>query len=150
MANPSVSAGYARGLLQLAVARGAKAELMLERSSILPGELQDPDSRIALARYVDLMMAGQMLCGDPALAIHYGEAVDLAEVSIAALICAAAPTVGEARVQMNRYGRLVFDEDSGRITEHLELVRDEEGPWLQLSAAAFVEYPCLTESALTR
>ena len=150
MPDSTVSAGYTRGLLHLAVSKGASAALLLERSSIDPQELQDPDNRIALPRYVALMKAGKELCADLALALHYGEAVDLGEVSIAALICGAASTVGEAWLQMNRYGRLLFDEDSGRITDHLELVRDNEGLWLEVSGAAFVAHPCLTESAFAR
>src|SRR5664279_2840162 len=107
----TVAAGLARGLMELAVSKGAsRAELAL-RSQIGADELQDVDRRIPFAKYVALMRAGQELAKDPALALHYGETNDMSEVSIVGLIAYACETMLEALVQVNRYGRLVVEFD---------------------------------------
>ena len=58
---PTIAAGYARALMQLAVSKGASRKNLAGRSGIDPGELQDQDNRIPLAKYVALMRAGQEL-----------------------------------------------------------------------------------------
>src|SRR5215472_16649921 len=73
MSEPTVAAGYARGLMELAVSKGASRRVLAQRSGIDPQELQDQDHRIPFAKYVALMEAGKELCHDPALALHFGE-----------------------------------------------------------------------------
>ena len=146
----TVTAGFTRALLDLAAAKGADPTILAERSGIDPEDLQDQDNRIPLSKYLALMSASQDLCDDPALALRFGEEVALPQMSIVGLICAAAETVGEARLQLNRYGRLMFDEDGGRISEHLDLVRDKDGIWLEATSRAFVDHPCLVEAAFAR
>src|SRR5256885_803172 len=86
----TIGAGFARGLMALAVTKGANPTLLAERAGIDPRQLQAEDARIPFASYVALMRAGQELSGDPALALHYGETIDFAEVSIVGMICDAA------------------------------------------------------------
>src|ERR1019366_7813127 len=81
MAELTIAASGVRALLDVAVSRGASRCALTERSRIDPAELEDLDNRIAFSKYVALMRAGQELCNDPALALHFGEAVDLAEIS---------------------------------------------------------------------
>jgi len=64
------------------------------------------------------------LTGDPALALHYGEAVDLTELSVVGLITHAAETLGEAFVEMNRYHRLVVEVDGVGRGDRFQLVHD--------------------------
>ncbi|MDP9010286.1 MAG: AraC family transcriptional regulator, partial [Pseudomonadota bacterium] len=54
---------------------------------------------------------GQELCNDPALALHFGEAFEIAEMSIVGLLGLACETIGDAFAQMNRYERLMADVD---------------------------------------
>ena len=49
MAKPTISAGLARALLELAVSKGASRTALIERSRIDPRKLQDQDDRIPLA-----------------------------------------------------------------------------------------------------
>jgi hypothetical protein len=49
MAELTVAAGAARGLMELAVARGASRDALAERSGIDPADLEDQDGRIPLA-----------------------------------------------------------------------------------------------------
>ncbi|HWT11878.1 MAG TPA: AraC family transcriptional regulator [Allosphingosinicella sp.] len=129
MAGPSVAASVVVRVIELAVARGADRRALLDSTGIDPAGLDDPDARIPLASHIALLRAGKAMCGDPAFALHYGEIVNLAEVSVVGLIGYASETMLDAFVQLQRYSRLVMDLDVGpgpRFT----LDRDERGLWL--------------------
>jgi hypothetical protein len=81
VAELTLAASGVRALLALAVAHGANRRALIERSRIDPKELEDRDNRIPFSKYVALMKAGQELCNDPALALHFGETVDPKEIS---------------------------------------------------------------------
>lgn len=93
MAELTVAAGVARGLMDLAVARGASREVLAQRAAIDLSVLEDQDNRVPFASYVALMRAGNELCADPALALHYAEEIDLSEVSIVGLLGHASATM---------------------------------------------------------
>lgn len=76
MAELTIAASGVRALLDVAVSRGANRRALTERSQIEPAELEDPDNRVPFSKYIALMRAGQELCNDPALALHFGETVD--------------------------------------------------------------------------
>jgi len=86
-------------LIELAVSEGASHKALVDRSGIDPATLHDQDSRIPFANYVALMRAGQELCNDPALALHYGETNDLSQISIVGLIGQASATMLDAFAQ---------------------------------------------------
>lgn len=77
-------------------------------------------------------------------------AVRLQNISIVGLIGEAAETTEEARRQLNRYACLMLDEDDSRVSEHLELVREESQVWLRLASPLYINNPLLTESAFAR
>jgi len=110
--------------------------------------LEDVDRRIPLTRYMALMRAGQALSGDPALALHYGETSDLAQISVVGLIAYACETFSEALVQLNRYGRLVVEVD-GPEPRFSHVLRDG-GIWLVDNRGAPNDFPELTESTFAR
>ena len=112
MPQPTISAGLARGLIQFAVEKGADPGQLTSRAGINASDLEDQDNRIGFEHYVTLMRAAQELCGDPALALHYGETVDLSEVSIVGLIMNAAATMGDAFVQLQRFSRLAGERQA--------------------------------------
>ena len=129
MARPSVAASVTGRLLELAVARGVDRAALVERSGLIPAELDDGDNRIALDKHVALLRAAKALSGDPAFALHYGETVNLAEVSVVGLIGYASETMLDAFVQLQRYTRLIMDLDLG-ATDRFALERDERGLWI--------------------
>ena len=144
----TVAAGLARGLMELAVSKGAsRAELAL-RSQIVAQELQDVDRRIPLAKYVALMRAGQELAEDPALALHYGETNDMSQVSIVGLIAYACETMLEALVQVNRYGRLVVEVDGPK--NRFAVTNRDGGLWAVDRRESPNDFPELTESTFAR
>jgi AraC-like DNA-binding protein len=90
--------------------------------------LDDQDARVEMPAYVALMRAAKAMTGDPALALHYGQATDLSEISIVGLIMNAAPTMGDAFIQMNRFGRLAIEVEGDGDRFGSEV--DERGLWL--------------------
>nr|MDQ3819643.1 AraC family transcriptional regulator [Acidobacteriota bacterium] len=113
-------------------------------------DLKEQDGRVPLANYLELMKAGIELTGEPALALLFGEAVRMQEITIVGLIGEAAETTEEARQQINRYARLMLDEGDDRISEHLELVREHGHVWLKATSPLYVQNSFLIESAFAR
>lgn len=113
MADPTVAAGIVRGMFEAAVRSGAERAALSVASGIAAADLDDQDKRIPLARYHALIRAGQRLARDPALALHYGESVDLADVSVVGLIGRASETMAQAFLQLQRYSKLLVDIDGG-------------------------------------
>jgi AraC-like DNA-binding protein len=144
MAELTVAASVARVLMEFAVSKGASRCALADRSRIDPAELQDGDNRIPFAKYAALMRAGQELCGDPALALHFGELVDASEISFACQIGAA--SMAEGLTQINRYSRLAVDLDGDRFA-----VRRRGGQvWIVDARKNPNDFPELTESTFAR
>jgi AraC-like DNA-binding protein len=144
----TVGAGLARGLVKLAAARGADPEALAARAGIDLVALEDQDNRVPMSRYVALMRAAKAITGEPALALHYGEATDLSEISIVGLIMNASATMGEAFIQMNRFGRLAIEvEGDGDRFGH---EWDDRGLWLIDRRENPNDFPELTEVTFGR
>lgn len=148
MSELTVGAGLARGLIELAVAKGADASLLLARADIAPAGLEDQDNRIPFVKYVALMRAAKELCNDPALALHYGETNDMSKISVVGLIANASETMLEAFQQLNRYGRLVIEFDGGPDRFHVE--NNDAGMWMVDNRLNPNDFPELTESTFAR
>lgn len=149
-AGATVSAGFARGLADLAVARGADRRALLAEAGIASEALEDQDGRVSFARYKALMRAGQRLAGDPALGLHYGEAVDIAEVSIVGLMGQASATALEAFIQLNRFVPLIVETENEAGGDRFSLVPRDGGFWLRDNRLNAGDFPELTESAFAQ
>jgi AraC-like DNA-binding protein len=151
MSELTVGAGLPRGLVRLAVAKGARADELWARSGIGPAELDDQDNRVPMPKYVALMRAAKELTNDPALGLHYGEAVDLGEVSITGLIANASETVGDAFVQLNRFGRLAIEVDGvGAGADRFKATVREGAYWVVDTRSNPNDFPELTEVTFAR
>lgn len=146
MAELTISAGFARGLIDLAVSRGASRSALVARAGIDPAALDDQDNRIPLATYQRLMHAGQELAGDPALALHFGEAFDIAELSILGLIGGGSETAGDALALVNRYGPLAIESEG----ERYRMIEAPEGVWIVDNRRNPNDFPEITESSFAR
>jgi len=146
---PTAGAGYANALLDAAVARGADRVTLLARAGIAADDLADADNRIPFATYIALMRAGAELSGDPALALHFGETSNLGEYSVVGLIADASKTMAHALIQLNRYGRLVVEVDTG-AQDRLKVVREGDAFWLIDTRHDPNSFPELTESTFAR
>ena len=150
LAEPTVGAGFARGLLELAVAKGADRAALLQQSGLPADALQDQDARIPVRSYVALMRAAKALTGDTALGLHYGEQVDIAEVSIIGLIGQASETALEAFQQLNRYVRLIIETDNEGGGDRFGMVFDRGGLWMVDNRKNPNDFPELTETAFAQ
>src|SRR5574341_1691641 len=130
MASATVAAGFPKAFLDFAVTRGAGHKELLERSHISPADLQDQDNRIPLASYVTLMKAAIELCHEPALALIFGEAVRMHDISIVGLIGEVAESAESGRQQINRYARLLIDDGADADLDRVVFVRENGTFWI--------------------
>ena len=149
-AGPTVGAGYAKGLVEFAVAKGAKRQTLLEQAEISAPDLDDLDNRIPITRYVALFRAAAELTGEPALALQYGQAVRMQEISIVGLICEACETTIDVGTQLNRYGRLMFDDGDGAASDMVRLAGGDGGVWMEAAGAFFNCSPYVAQAELSR
>jgi AraC-like DNA-binding protein len=145
----TVAAGLARALLEFAVAKGADRAALIQQSGIDPDDLADQDNRIPFAQYVALMRAGKALSGDAALALNFGEAVDLSAISVVGLIGRVAQSMMEAFLQLNRYGGLVVEVDL-KLQSRFQLAPGDGGLWMIDTRPNPNDFYELTESTLAR
>lgn len=149
MAEPTIAAGFAKGLMDLAVEKGADQQTLAARSGINPDDLVDQDNRVPFTNYFALMDAAIDLCNAPTLALEFGEAFTMPELSIVGLISQSAETVAEAFDHMNRYVRLMLDAGEGN-SDWFEIIHDENGVWMAFTSDLYRKHPHLTESAFAR
>ena len=125
----TVAAGAVRALMELAVSKGASRMALAKRSRIDCADLEDADNRIPFSKYVALMRAGQELCNDPALALHFGESVDASEISAAHAV-GGATNFGDAVAQGNRYAALGVEVEGDGTGDRFQLRRVDGQLWL--------------------
>jgi AraC-like DNA-binding protein len=145
----TVSAAFARAMLEFAASKSASREEMLRASGIDAAALADQDARISFVNYMNLVRAAKRLTGDEALALHFGEAVQLARVAVVGLIGQASETMLEAFTQLNRYVRLVVDVECAS-EDRFELRREHGQLWMVDTRLNPNGFPELTESAFAQ
>jgi AraC-like DNA-binding protein len=150
MPNPTIAAGYPKAFLEFAVSRGANPATLLERSHLSLDELKDPERRISLSTYIVLMQAGIELCNEPALALLFGEAVRLQDISIVGFLGDTVSDIASGPAMINRYARLALDPDDGGNADAIELVRENGDVWLKSRFEAYMDSSLLAESAFAR
>ncbi|HYE44799.1 MAG TPA: AraC family transcriptional regulator [Caulobacter sp.] len=146
----TVAAGLVIGLADYATGRGADRADLLAAAGLTEADLSDLDARLPFQRYVDLMRAAKAACGDPALALHFAEDLDLSRMSVVGLISHAAPTMAEAFAQLNRYGQLVMEVEGVAAGERFAMRMRDGEVWLVDQRARPNDFPELTESTFTR
>ena len=148
MREETVSSGFILGLLGYAVSRGADKDALLASAGVEAAALQDRDTRLPYAQYVALMHAAKQATGDSALALHFGEAVDVSDISIVGLIGQASETMLDAFEQLNRYVSLIVDVALTGENRFV-MARDATGLWFTDMRADPNAFPELTESAFS-
>lgn len=150
MTEPTVSAGIVAGLAAFATTRGADLAALLAAAGLAPGDLDDRDARIPLARYQALIQAAETACNEPALALLYGEAVDMPEISLVGLIMTAAETMGDAFAQMQRFGTLAVELAMPPGQPRFTLAQRGAELWMVDNRPDPDAFPQLSESAFAR
>jgi len=146
----TIAAGVVRALWEFAISRGASRGTLAERSGIDPSDLEDRDQRIPFPRYVALMKAGQELCRDPALALHFGECVPLSEISLGCQVGAYSETMAEGLALVNRYAPLTVEVDEAGSGDRFVFERGDGQVWIIDTRGNPNDFPELTESAFAR
>ena len=158
MPEGTVAASAVHALLEFAVSRGADRAALRDRARLTPDELVDRDSRVALHKYVALMRAAKLLCNAPALALHFGETVDMSEISIGASV-GGVTSVDDMLAQINRYASLAIEIETVGKGDRFQLQRRQGQLWMvdarrnpsefvELSESSFARMICSTRRAL--
>lgn len=150
MLEPTIAAGIVRGLMEFAESKGAKHEDLARLSGIDPAEVRDQDNRIPFERYIALMGAAKELCNDPALALHFGEAIDLGDLSVVGLLGGTCETVADGFALTNQYARLVVEANGVGTKDRFVLTRRAGQVWVVDTRKDPNDFPELTESTFAR
>ena len=143
---PTVAAGLVKAMLRFAAEKGVEADALVRQVGLNSANLEDHHSRVPFDRYAALLRRAKRLTGDRALALHFGESVNLAEVSLVGLIGYAAETMMEAFIQLNRFSRLIADVETGGL-DRWTLSRDDIGLWIVDNRRNPNDFPEATEIA---
>ncbi len=146
----TISAGYPRTMLDFAVSKGASRQELLERSGLTEPELADQDQHVPVERYLALIEAAAALTGEPAIALQFGEAVRMQDISIVGLICEACETTLEVGAQLNRYASLVADEGNADPATLMRAQWTDEGVWIEFPSDLVANHPRIAEAELAR
>jgi AraC-like DNA-binding protein len=147
---PTISAGFAQGLFDFAASKGADRAELLRRSAIDATDLAVQEGRIPFAKYKALMHAAKKLTRDPALALHFGEAIDMADLSIIGLIAFASETFVEAMTQINRFHRVGADIEGSPGGDMTVVKREGSQVWLVDVRKVPSDFPEMTEAYFAR
>jgi AraC-like DNA-binding protein len=149
MTDRTVAAGMARALFDYAVTEGASADELAERANVNRDDLLDHDNRVPFASYVALVRAAKDLCGDPALPLHFAEAVDPSEFSVVGLLTHASETMLDAMTQINRYDPLIAEMEL-RGPQRFVFEQTGYSHWVVDTRANPNDFPEATETTFTR
>ncbi len=150
MSCTTIAAGYPRALLQFAVAKGADRAALLDAAGLGEDELGAQDNRIGFEKYLALFGAAAELTGEPAIALQFGEAVRMQDISIVGLICEACETTLDVGRQLNRYAALVVDDARAEPATLMRGVWKDGELWIELPHEMFAANPAMAEAEFAR
>lgn len=143
----TIGAGLVAGLFQFCSELGVGRDTLANASDIDFAELANPDVRISLSSYIQAMRFAIKATERPELPLAFGQAASMSELSIVGLLMEASETVGDAYLQMRRYGRLAIEARGSSADPRFELVRKHDRLFLVDEQPFAHENPELTESA---
>lgn len=104
LAAPTINlASVVYGLDAYMRSRGADAGDALRRAGLEPGDLTDPDRRVPLIRYLELLEICADLVADPQFGLKFGGQYEPRHVGVVGNVALASRTVGEAFETIGRY-----------------------------------------------
>lgn len=167
-ATGTVSAGYAKGVLDFAMHCGVPSQDLLRAARFDERSFETPENRLPLATLRALFDSASTLLGDPAFALRFGVGVPCAQLTLASALAAARPeaaagpgaalnsapslTLRDALDGLNRYATLALDFGSRTPALRYRFVEEDDGVWLedQRPATGVYHWPALTESVFAR
>lgn len=110
LAAPTINlASVVHGLDVYLCARGADPVAALHRAGLEPGDLTDPDRRVPLVRYLELLEICAELLGDSQFGLKFGAQYQPRHTGVVGNIALAARTIGEAFKTIGRYLPVMVD-----------------------------------------
>src|SRR5258705_3525073 len=110
LAAPTINlASLVYGLDAYMRSRGADAGDALRRAGLEPGVLTDPDRRVPLIRYLELLEICADLLADPQFGLKFGAQYEPRHAGVVGNVALASRTVGEAFEMMGRYMPTMVD-----------------------------------------
>jgi AraC-like DNA-binding protein len=104
LAAPTINlASLVYGLEAYMRARGSDADDALRRAGLEPGDLTDPDGRVPLIRYLELLEICADLLADPQFGLKFGAQYEPRHAGVVGNAALASRTVGEAFETIGRY-----------------------------------------------
>src|SRR6195952_3286182 len=104
LAAPTINlASIAHGLEAYLGSRGADAGDALRRAGLDPGDLTDPDRRVPLIRYLELLEICANVLADQQFGLKFGAQYEPRHAGVVGNIALASRTIGEALESMGRY-----------------------------------------------
>lgn len=137
------------GFIRHAAERGADEPALRAVAGLPSSPDLDPNRRLPLDTYVEVVREATRQSGDPALAIHFAESTHFADLSIVGLIGYASATMRDALDQLNRFGQLVTDIATAG-PERFTLSTEADGLWLTDNRIDQPRFPELTEMTFVR
>lgn len=150
MSSATISAGYPRGLADFAAAKGADRAALLKAAGLTADALAHQDARVPLERYLALFRVAADMTGEPAIALQYGEAVRMQEISIVGLIAEACETTIDVGREVNRYAALVLDDAGGEPGTLMRGIPEGDGLWIEFPHTLFTANPAIVEAEFAR
>lgn len=145
----TVANTLATAFIEFAVWRGAPRRALLAAARLRLEDLSDANGRMGLEQYIGLVRAAKVACADSALPLRFGAASDASSLPLAALVGAAAPTLAEGMVAMNRYIRLTVDVNA-RTQARFELRSTRDAVLIVDHRLHANDHPELTEQTFAR
>jgi AraC-like DNA-binding protein len=167
-ATGTVSAGYAKGVLDFAMHCGVPSQDLLRAARFDERSFETLENRLPLATLRALFDSASTLLGDPAFALRFGVGVPCAQLTLASALAAARPeaaagpsaaansapslTLRDALDGLNRYATLALDFGARTPALRYRFVEESDGVWLedQRPATGVYHWPALTESVFAR
>src|ERR1700744_1944898 len=104
LAAPTINlASLVYGLDTYMRSRGADAGEALRRAGLEPGDMTDPDRRVPLIRYLELLEICADLLGDSQFALKFGAQYEPRHAGVVGNVALASRTLGEAFEMIGRY-----------------------------------------------
>ncbi|HSC82346.1 MAG TPA: AraC family transcriptional regulator [Pseudomonas sp.] len=122
-----LSVGFVHGLTDAMREAGQDADALLAQFGLDAARLSEPQGRLSIPRYMRLGHAAIQRCADPALGLVMGRLSHLAQLGLAGVTAAQAPTLREAARTLTRFEPLYAHNYRGQSSFH----EDSKGAWLR-------------------
>ncbi len=130
MAEQMMAAGFVSALLDYTVSRGADRDDLLKASGLNPADLVDQDNRVPVTSYQALIAAGMAATGDTALLLRHTLESRLEMISVVGQIVHHSASLPHSIEQLNRYLRLMTENDNLGHRDRFELLHDRDEVWI--------------------